>query len=121
MIYVASTGLNKAIFDLYVEKTLAPLLTPGEIVLMDNLAVHLSEKATKAIEGSGATILFLPAYSLDLSPIELAFSKLKEYLRQAKARIKERLSAATLKALEAITAEEASAWFNHCGYPLPAL
>jgi transposase len=114
-------GLNKAIFDLYVEKTLAPRLCEGEIVLMDNLAAHLSEKATKAIEAKGATILFLPAYSPDLSPIELAFSKLKEYLRQAKARTKELLSTATLKALEAITAEEAKAWFRHCGYPIPAL
>ena len=114
-------GLNKAIFESYVEQTLAPLLVEGEIVLMDNLAAHFSEKVQKLTLTRGATVLFIPAYSPDLSPIELAFSKLKAHLRQAKAPTKALLIEALEKALQAITAEEASAWFRHCGYPLPAL
>ena len=114
-------GLNRAIFESYVEQTLAPLLEVGEIVLMDNLSAHFSEKVQKLLEARGATVLFLPAYSPDLSPIELAFSKLKEYLRQFKARTKALLTFAIEKALEGITAQEATAWFRHCGYSIPAL
>jgi transposase len=118
---VSLGGLNKALFESYVEQTLAPLLVEGEIVLMDNLAAHVSEKVQKLTLTRGATVLFLPAYSPDLSPIELAFSKLKEYLRQVKARTKALLIEAIEAGLEAISAQQATAWFSHCGYPIPAL
>jgi len=113
-------SLNGAFFDRWVVSSLAPKLQEGEIVLMDNLSVHLSQAAQAAIKKRGATVIFLPAYSPDLSPIELAFAKIKEYLRSVKARTKELLMKAIEKALDAITAVEAKAWFAHCGYPIPA-
>jgi len=118
---VFDDGLNKEIFDLYVEKTLAPLLGKDEVLILDNLSVHMSKEAKALIEARGATILFLPAYSPDLSPIELAFSKVKAYLRKVKARVKDVLVEAILQALELIRPEDVQGWFLHCGYPLPAL
>lgn len=80
--FVIDRPMNKEIFETYVETQLAPTLTKGDIVIMDNLACHKSPKAEKAIKDKGAWILFLPPYSPDLNPIEMAFSKLKAHLRK---------------------------------------
>src|SRR3982074_27695 len=69
--------MNRRIFEIYGEKELAPALDKGDVVIMDNLAAHKSKAAEKAIRARGAWILFLPPYSPDLNPIEMAFSKLK--------------------------------------------
>lgn len=103
-------------FELYIEQMLAPSLQPGQIVVMDNLSSHTSPKVRQAIEARGCQLLFLPAYSPDLSPIEEAFSKLKALLRRIGARTREDLFEAIAQALELITPQDALGWFTHCGY-----
>lgn len=110
---------NSAAFEVYMEQILAPSLTTGQIVVMDNLSIHQGAKVRSAIEARGCQLLFLPSYSPDLSPIEEAFSKLKTALRRAGARTREALEQAICQALELITAQDALGWFAHCGY-LPA-
>jgi len=103
-------------FEAYVEQVLAPSLKAGQIVVLDNVRVHKSERVRQAIEAKGCQVLFLPAYSPDLTPIEEAFSKLKTWLRRLGARTREALEAAIAEALEQITAQNAHGWFWHCGY-----
>lgn len=103
-------------FDLYIEQVLAPSLHHGQTVVMDNLNTHHGERVRQAIEAKGCRLLYLPSYSPDLSPIELAFSKLKAILRRKEARTAEALQQAIAEALEAITAQDARGWFTHCGY-----
>jgi transposase len=110
---------NGVAFEIYVEQILAPSLTAGQIVVMDNLSIHKGAKVRSAIEARGCQLLFLPSYSPDLSPIEEAFSKLKSALRRAAARTREALEEAICQALILITAQDARGWFAHCGY-LPA-
>jgi transposase len=78
--------VNRAAFDTYIETQLAPTLKRGDIVILDNLAVHKSARAAECLKKVGAWFLFLPAYRPDLNPIEMAFSKLKAHLRAANAR-----------------------------------
>ena len=103
-------------FEIYVEQMLAPSLEPGQIVVMDNLSSHIGPKVREAIQARGCQLLFLPAYSPDLSPIEEAFSKLKAFLRRVGARTREDLYKALSQALEVITPQDALGWFTHCGY-----
>ena len=110
--------LDGAAFVAYVREFLAPALRPGQVVVLDNLAVHKAPAARALVEARGCRLLFLPAYSPDLSPIELAFAKLKEALRRAGARTKEALEAAIAAALDTLTAADARGWFAACGYPL---
>lgn len=113
-------SLNKSIFEHYIVEILGPHLVEGEIIILDNLAAHVSEKVAQALAHKGCKILFLPAYSPDLSPIELAFAKVKEYLRAVGARTSEALAQALEQALSAITPDEALAFFKHCGYTVLA-
>ncbi len=103
-------------FEQYIEQILAPSLTTGQIVLMDNLAAHKSAKVENLIKARGCQVLFLPSYSPDFSPIEEAFSKLKTHLRRTGARTREALQEAIGQALLAVTAQDAQGWFGHCGY-----
>lgn len=89
--WVLDGAMNRAAFDVYIEKELAPTLKQGDIVILDNLPAHKSEKAKQILRKSGAWLLFLPPYSPDLNPIEMAFSKLKAHLRKTKARTIEQL------------------------------
>ena len=84
--WVIDGPLTRSAFDTYVETQLAPSLARGDVVILDNLAVHKSAKAAACLKQKGAWFLFLPAYSPDLNPIEQAFSKLKAHLRKAGAR-----------------------------------
>jgi transposase len=84
--WVINQPMNRRIFETYIETQLAPTLQPGDVVILDNLASHKSEKAKAILKERGAWFLFLPPYSPDLNPIEMAFSKLKAYLRRIKAR-----------------------------------
>ena len=84
--WVIAGAIDGEAFDAYVTTQLAPMLQPGDVVVWDNLNVHKSPRAEKAIRDRGAWVLFLPRYSPDLNPIENAFSKLKTLLRKAKAR-----------------------------------
>ncbi len=108
---------DSAAFEIYIEQILAPSLRPGQIVILDNLSIHLGSRVKDAIEERGCQLLFLPAYSPDFSPIEGAFSKLKTILRRAGARTREALQDAIIHALPTITAKDALGWFRHCGYP----
>lgn len=109
-------ALNRESFHAYVEQALVPSLRPGQIVVLDNLAVHKSTRALQAITAAGCAVVFLPPYSPDLNPIELAFAKLKQHLRSAQARTFATVVAATGPALDAITPADAAAFFAHCGY-----
>jgi transposase len=79
--FVIDRPMNRQIFETYVETQLAPTLSRGDVVILDNLAAHKSPKAEAAIRARGAWMLFLPPYSPDLNPIEMAFSKIKAHLR----------------------------------------
>ena len=84
--WVLDGPMNRDAFDLYIETQLAPTLEPGDVVVLDNLSAHKSQRAAQALKARGAWFLFLPPYSPDLNPIEMAFSKLKAYLRAKSAR-----------------------------------
>ena len=106
------------VFEAYVEKALVPSLRCGQIVVLDNLGAHKSERARKLIEGRGCQLLFLPPYSPDFNPIEEAFSKIKGALRTAQARTREALIEALGVAISAVTARDARGFFEHGGYHL---
>lgn len=106
------------VFAAYVEQVLCPQLQSGDVVIMDNLSAHKVWGIRDRIEAQGAELLYLPPYSPDLNPIEKAWFKLKQSLRGAKARTAEALDQAITEALKTITAENAAAWFRHCGYAL---
>lgn len=102
----------------YLEQVLCPRLQPGQVVILDNLAAHKVAGVRALIEARGVQLLYLPPYSPDFNPIEQAWSKIKQLLRAAKARLVEALEQAAAEAIAAITAENALAWFTHCGYGL---
>jgi transposase len=107
-----------AVFLTFVREVLAPTLAPGDVVIWDNLGAHRSVSVRAAVEARGARLVFLPPYSPDLNPRERCWSKLKTYLRAAKARTRETLEAAIKHALATVTEADARAWFRHCGYAL---
>jgi transposase len=109
------------VFLAYLEQVLVPQLRVGDVVVMDNLSPHKLQRVRQVIEAAGAALLYLPPYSPDLNPIEKAWAKLKQLLRAAKARTKDLLEQAIAEALNAISAENASAWFRHCGYGIQQL
>ena len=100
----------------YVEKVLVPTLGPGDIVVMDNLPVHKNEKVRHLIEAAEAQLLYLPPYSPDLNPIELAFAKLKTLLRKAAERTQDGLWDKIGLVLDAFTPEECANYFQYDGY-----
>ncbi|KKN80167.1 hypothetical protein LCGC14_0332490 [marine sediment metagenome] len=103
-------------FLVYVRKVLAPTLSHGDIVVMDNLPAHKVAGVKEAIEEAGATLRFLPPYSPDFNPIEMAFSKIKAFLRKlAKRSIPDLWNAVTL-ALDIFEPEEFENLFAHTGY-----
>lgn len=104
------------VFRAYVREVLLPTLRPGDLVVMDNLAPHKNEQTLALIETAGAKALFLPAYSPDLNPIELMWSKVKASLRSAEPRSHDDLLAALARALDSVSASDARNWFAHCGY-----
>jgi len=107
---------TRVVFEAYAEKVLVPSLRRGQVVVMDNLSAHKGERVRELVESAGCELLYLPPYSPDLSPIEEAFSKVKGLLRKAEARSREALIEAMGKALDAVTAKDASGFFEHCGY-----
>ncbi len=109
-------ALNTASFTGYLEQVLGPDLQAGDVVVLDNLRVHKAPGLAEVVAARGARLLYLPPYSPDFTPIELAFSKLKMHLRTAAARTREALRTALDAALAWITAQDAQNWFDHCGY-----
>lgn len=113
---VLDGAMNGEAFAAYAETLLAPTLTPGDIVIMDNLPAHKVAGARAAIEAAGAKLMFLPPYSPDFNPIEQAFAKLKALLRKAAARTVDALEAAIADALGAFTPAECANYFTNSGY-----
>jgi transposase len=107
---------NTEVFLTFLDQVLGPALSPGRIVVMDQLNVHKAAAVRQRIEACGCRLEFLPAYSPDFNPIEEAFSKLKTYLRRQKARTRERLGQAIDDGLQRLTAQDARGWFRHCGF-----
>jgi transposase len=107
---------NTEVFCAYVREVLAPALRAGDIVVMDNLGAHKNEQTLKRIREAGAEVRFLPAYSPDLNPIEMMWSKVKALLRKAQARNHPDLLKAIAAALSAVTPQDALGWFAACGY-----
>ncbi len=108
--------MNRDIFETWVETQLAPTLNPGDVVIMDNLSSHKSPKAERTIRSKGAWLLFLPPYSPDLNPIEMAFSKLKAHLRAKAVRTIDQLWKAVGDICSLYSEQECQNYFKAAGY-----
>jgi transposase len=108
--------INRDAFTAYVTQVLVPELSPGDIVIMDNLSSHKGQAIREAIEAAGAQLLFLPPYSPDFNPIEKAFSKLKAHLRKAAERTIHGLWDAIGRILDLYSPQECANYFTACGY-----
>ncbi len=113
---VIDKPMNGAIFKAYVEQMLAPSLSPGDIVIMDNLSSHKVKGIAEAIEARKAKLHYLPAYSPDLNPIEQAFAKLKALLRKAAERSVDALWNTIGRLLDQFTPQECANYFENSGY-----
>lgn len=108
--------INGRLFLAWVEQHLAPTLSAGDVVVMDNLSSHKVAGVREAIESVGAELRYLPPYSPDLNPIELAFSKLKKLLRDGAERTVDKLWNLCGRILDEFTPQECRNYFKHCGY-----
>lgn len=113
---VLDRAMTGAWFLAYAEQVLVPTLTPGDIVIMDNLPAHKSAAVRRAIEAVGAQMRLLPPYSPDFNPIENAFAKLKARLRKAAARTVTALENAIAEAIDTCTPTECTNYFIAAGY-----
>lgn len=113
---VIDRPMNRQIFTQYVRQFLVPELKPGDVVILDNLSSHKGSEAADLIEQCGATLLFLPPYSPDLNPIEMAFAKLKQLLRAAKERSRDTLWDRIGKLIDDFLPEECQNYIRHAGY-----
>ena len=111
-------AVNRDVFEAFVGQVLVPTLSPGDVVVMDNLSSHKGPRVRALAEAAGARVLFLPPYSPDLNPIELAFAKLKQLLRSAGHRTMAALWADVQRMLDLITPADAAGFVRHCGYTL---
>lgn len=109
-------AINGRVFLAWVEQHLVPALRPGDVVVMDNLSSHKVVGVVEAIEAAGAKVRYLPPYSPDFNPIELAFSKFKRLLRDGGQRTAETLVQLCGRVLDLFTEEECRNYFRHCGY-----
>ncbi len=114
--FVLDGPINRVAFQTYVDQVLVPELTPGDIVVMDNLGSHKGAAVRAAIEAAGARLLFLPPYSPDFNPIEMAFSKLKALLRKAAERTIEGLWSAIGRLIDTVTTDQCANFFMAAGY-----
>ena len=114
--WIIDKAINREIFDCYIETQLLPELEPCTVVILDNLSVHKSKKAAQLLKRKGCWFLFLPPYSPDLNPIEMAFSKLKAHLRRIGARTFDELSNALAEICDIFTTEECWNFFKEAEY-----
>jgi transposase len=115
---VLSGAVNGVIFAGYIAQCVGPTLQPGDILFMDNLSAHKVAGIATLIEACGAHLIYLPPYSSDFNPIELAWSKVKTILRRLKARTFPALIEVLKQALLAITPQDVQGWYAHCGYAI---
>ena len=111
-------AINSDIFEAFVEQVLLPTLAVGDVVVMDNLSSHKSLRVRELIGSVGAELVYLPPYSPDLNPIELAFSKIKQRLRTQAYRTVESLWKCMQEVLDTISQTDAANFLKHCGYTL---
>ena len=107
---------TRVVFEAYVEQALVPSLSPGQVVVMDNLSAHKGERVRELVEGRGCELRYLPPYSPDLNPIEEAFSKVKGILRKARARTRETFVETMGSALATVSRSDGRGYFEHRGY-----
>lgn len=112
--------VNRDAFEAFIEHVLVPTLARGDVVVMDNLSSHKGRRVRDLVEAAGATLLYLPPYSPDLNPIELAFAKLKQLLRSAAHRTIDAMWRDVQRMLDLITPDDAANFVRHCGYTLQA-
>ena len=111
-----SVSAKGEVFAAYLDQVLGPTLVPGDVVVLDNLPAHKVAGLAEIVAARGGRQRYLPPYSPDFNPIELAFSKLKNWPRTAQARAREALETAIQAASEWISPQDAKNWFDHCGY-----
>ena len=109
-------AVDEHVFEVFTQKVLLPTLRPGQIVIMDNLSSHKTARVEQWVAQAGCQLLFLPAYSPDLSPIEEAFSKLKAFIRRCRCQTLPALMQAIEQGLDKITSSDAKGWFAHAGF-----
>jgi len=114
--FVIDCPMNRDIFLTYLQKCLVPTLSQGDIVIMDNLPAHKGAQVRQTIEAAGAQLIYLPPYSPDLNPIEMAFSKLKSLLRKARERTIPALWDRIGSIIDTFTPQECANFFRHAGY-----
>lgn len=110
------SSTDSDVFRTFVKQVLVPVLRRGDVVIMDNLSPHKATGVQDMIIAAGAKVCYLPPYSPDYNPIEGCWSKVKEFLRSAKARTQRKLERAIAQALGKVSASDASGWFQECGY-----
>jgi transposase len=111
-------AVDAEVFNAYAERVLGPCLRRGDVVVLDNLGAHRASRIEQVAQGRGAQVLWLPPYSPDFSPIEQCWSKIKAYLRGAKARTRDELDKALAAAIGLVKKSDIRNWFKHCGYSL---
>ena len=114
--YTLDGAVNGELFVGYIEQQVIPNLARGDVLIMDNLPVHKTAGVRNALEAAGVTLLFLPAYSPDLNPIEMVFAKVKALLRKAAIRTVDALWRALGEISQSLTRDECLNYFRHCGY-----
>lgn len=114
--WVLDGPINRDAFETFVDRVLVPTLTPGDVVIMDNLSSHKGPRVREMIEAAGAELRYLPPYSPDFNPIENAFAKLKALLRKAAERTVDRLWAAIGRIIDLFTPAECRNYFANAGY-----
>jgi transposase len=115
---VVDGAVNADAFEAFVEQVLAPLLKPGDVVVLDNLSSHKRHRTRELIEAAGATLEFLPPYSPDFNPIEMVFAKIKQSLRSLSCRTQQMLWSRMQSVLDEVQSSDAANCYRHCGYPL---
>ena len=113
-----SGSLTSELLEQFAEEVLIPTLTRGDIVFLDNLPAHRDSDIEDILAEYGVTVVWFPAYSPDLNPIELFWSKIKEYVRSKKPRTREALETALFEEFQTVTPSDWRGWFQHCGYRL---
>lgn len=114
--WVFKGAMDSRMFDLYIETQLAPTLAPGDVVILDNLAAHKSQTSRRLLMAQKNWLLFLPPYSPDLNPIEMAFARLKTLIRKVAARTYDELWKAVGRACDLFSQEECYNYFKAAGY-----
>ncbi len=113
---IVEGSVDTLCFNAYCQEVLRPTLEPGDVIVLDNLGAHRASRIEEIADECGASVIWLPPYSPDFSPIELMWSKVKAYLKKIKARTQADLEKAIAAALETITVSDCLNWFRHCGY-----